>query len=67
MFKKGCAKYEIRPDSKVAKYLEDGTEFFIVDMEKKKVYSAVDLRLKDLLEKLEKDTVFIVKEVKYSL
>ena len=65
MFKKDHAKYGIHPDSKVGKYLEDGTGFYIVDMEKKKVYFAGDLRLKDLLEKLEKDTVFIVKEVSY--
>ena len=65
MFKKQYAKYEIVRENKVAEYLQDGTEFFIVDMEKKKVYSSFDLRLKELSDKLEKDTVFVVKEAEY--
>lgn len=52
-------------ESKVSEYLQEGTEFFIVDMEKKKVYSSFDLRLKELSDKLEKDTVFVVKEADY--
>jgi hypothetical protein len=59
------AKYEICRESKVSSYLENGTEFFIVDMEKKKVYSSYDLRLKELAEKLDNDNTFIVKEAEY--
>lgn len=65
MFKKRYAKYEMVRESKIPEYIQTKTEFFIVDMEKKKVYSSFDLRLKELSEKLEQDNVFIVKEVDY--
>ena len=58
-------KYEMVRESKISEYIENGVEFFVVDMEKKKVYSSLDLRLRDLSEKLEKDTTFIVKEANY--
>lgn len=53
--------YEICRKSKVYEYIQSGTEFFIVDMEKKKVYSSCDLRLSELSEKLEMENSFIVK------
>ena len=55
--------YEICRESKVSEYIENGVEFFVVDMEKKKVYSSMDLRLRELAEKLDSDKTFIVKEV----
>ena len=58
--------YEICRKSKVGEYIQTGVEFFVVDMEKKKVYSSNDLRLSDLTEKLEKETTFIVKVASYS-
>jgi hypothetical protein len=54
-------RYEICRKSKVYDYIQSGTEFFIVDMEKKKVYSSCDLRLSELSEKLEMEDSFIVK------
>lgn len=57
------SKYEMCRESKINEYIQNGVEFFIVDMEKKKVYSSLDLRLRELAEKLESDTTFIVKEV----
>lgn len=65
MFKKEYPKYEMVRESKVPEYLQTKTEFFIVDMEKKKVYSSFDLRLKELSDKLEQDNVFIVKKANY--
>ena len=56
-------KYEIIRESKVAEYIQMGVEFFVVDMDKKKVYSSLDLRLRELNEKLEKDNVFLIKAV----
>lgn len=58
--------YEICRKSKITEYIQTGTEFFIVDMQKKKVYSSNDLRLGEITEKLEKDTTFIVKVASYS-
>ena len=57
--------YEICRKSKVGKYIQDGTEFFIVDMEKKKVYSSYDLRLRDISEKVEKESTFIIRRANY--
>ena len=65
MFKRENDNYEICRKSKVGEYLQNDVEFFIVDMEKKKVYSVFDIRLKDLMDKLDKDTTFIIKKVKY--
>ena len=53
--------YEIIRKSKVGEYLQNDVEFFVVDMEKKKVYASHDLRLGDLLAKIDKDCSFIVK------
>lgn len=55
--------FEIVRKSKVFKYLETGVKFFIVDMERKKVYSSNDIRLSELHEKLNNDNCFVVKEV----
>lgn len=54
--------YEVVRKSKVGEYLQTGKEFFIVDMEKKKVYSSNDLRIREISEKLEADTCFIFTE-----
>lgn len=53
--------FEIIRKSKVAEYLQTGVEFFIVDMERKKVYCSNDLRIREISEKLENDQCFIVK------
>ena len=58
--------YEICRKSKVGKYIQEGKEFFIVDMEKKKVYSSYDLRLRDISEKVDKESTFIVRRAEYS-
>lgn len=58
--------YEICRKSKVGKYIQEGIEFFIVDMEKKKVYSSYDLRLRDISEKVDKKSTFIVRRAIYS-
>lgn len=55
-------KYEIIRKSKVGEYIQNDVLFYVVDMEKKKVYSSYDLRLGELLAKLDKDSSFIVKE-----
>lgn len=60
------ADYEFFRKSKVNKCLESGEEFFVLDMEKKRVYSSYDLRLKDLSEKLEKENVYVFKAARYS-
>lgn len=57
--------YEICRKSKVGKYIQEGIEFFIVDMEKKKVYSSYDLRLRDISEKVEKESTFIIRRAEY--
>ena len=59
------ANYEIVRKSKVGEYIQNGVDFNIVDMEKKKVYSSNDLRLKELAEKLDSENTFIVKECEY--
>ena len=58
--------YEICRKSKVGKYIQEGIEFFIVDMERKKVYSSYDLRLRDIREKVDKKSTFIVRRATYS-
>lgn len=60
------SKFEILKENKVAEYIQQGKEFFVVDMEKKKVYSSNDLRLGELAEKLDNENVFLVKECSYS-
>lgn len=59
-------KYEMARESNVGDYIQNGIEFFIVDMDKKKVYSSLDIRLRDLDEKLGKENTFLVKEANYS-
>lgn len=59
-------KYEICRKSKVYEYIQHGIEFFIVDMDKKKVYPSTDLRLRELAEKLDSDNTFVVKEANYN-
>ena len=58
-------EYEIVRESKIEEYLQTGVEFFVVDMEKRKVYSSMDLRLRDLFAKLDKEGTFAVKEANY--
>ena len=58
-------RYEIVRDSKVGEYLQNGVEFFVVDMDKKKVYSSLDLRLRDLMEKVDKENTVIIKVADY--
>lgn len=60
------SKFEICKKSDVSKFIESGTEFFVVDMDKKKVYSSDDLRLRELAQKIDSDNTFIVKEANYS-
>lgn len=54
------SSYNIVRKSKVSEYIQRGVEFSIVDMEKKKVYSSNDLRLRELSEKLDSEETFIV-------
>jgi hypothetical protein len=56
------SKYEIVRKTKVGEYIQNDVPFFVVDMQKKKVYSSRDLRLGELLDKLDKDSSFIIKE-----
>ena len=58
-------EYEIVRKSKARELIQEGTEFFVVDMDKKKVYSSLDLRLRDLAEKIDSDNTFIVKKAEY--
>lgn len=58
-------KYEICRKSKVGEYIQTGTEFFVADMEKKKIYSAYGLRLQDLAQKIDSENTFIFKEAHY--
>lgn len=60
------AKFEICRKSKVGKYIQTGQEFFIADMKKKKIYSSLDLRLREILEKLESEDTFVFKEAHYA-
>ena len=57
--------YEICCKSKVGKYIQEEIEFFIVDMEKKKVYLSYDLRLRDISEKVDKESTFIIRRAEY--
>lgn len=58
-------KYEICRKSKVKEMIQSGEEFQIVDLEKKRVYSSLDLRLRELAEKVDKDTTIIIREAQY--
>lgn len=60
------ADYEFFRKSKVAEYLSNGEEFFVLDMEKKRIYSSFDLRLRDISEKLEKDGTAVFRVARYS-
>lgn len=60
------AKFEICRKSKVGKYIQMGQEFFIADMKKKKIYSSLDLRLREISEKLESEDTFVFKEDHYA-
>lgn len=57
--------YEIVRKSKVMELIQTGTDFFVVDTEKKKVYSSLDMRLRELAEKIDSDNTFIVKKAEY--
>ena len=59
------ADYEICRKSKVGEYLQTGQEFFVADMKKKKIYSSIDLRLRELSEKLDLEHTFVFKEANY--
>lgn len=59
-------KFEIYPKYKVNKLIEQGVEFWIIDIDKKRTYNSNDLRLREISEKLEKEKSFIVKEARYS-
>ena len=57
--------YEIVSKSKIIKYIEQGIEFFVADMEKKKIFSSYDLRLREIDEKVNDENTFIFKKAKY--
>lgn len=57
--------YEIVNKSKIIKYIEQGIEFFVADMEKKKIFSSYDLRLREIDEKVNDENTFIFKKAKY--
>lgn len=60
------AQYEICRKSKVGEYIQNGQEFFIADMKKKKIYSSLDLRLREISEKLDSEDTFVFKEAHYA-
>ena len=62
----GRPLYEMASESKIGEYIQNDIEFFIIDMEKQRVYSSMELRLRDMMEKLDKETTFIVKEAVYT-
>lgn len=57
--------FEICRKSKVHEYIQNGEEFFVVDMGKKRVYPSGDLRLRELSEKLDREDTFVIKEASY--
>ena len=57
------SKYEIVRKTKVGEYIQNDVPFFVVDMEKKRVYCSHDLRLGELLVKIDKEDSFILKEI----
>lgn len=57
--------YEIFNKSKIYKCMESGTEFFIADMEKKKIYSSDDLRIREIDEKINDENTFVFKGANY--
>lgn len=59
------ASYEICRKSKVGEYIQEGQEFFVADMKKKKIYSSNDLRLRELSEKVDSEDTFVFKEATY--
>lgn len=61
------ADYEIVRKSKVGDFLRDNTEFFIVDMDKKKVYCSSDLRMREISEKIDNENTFVIKKASYSI
>lgn len=61
------ADYEIVRKSKVGDFLRDSTEFFIVDMDKKKVYCSSDLRMREISEKIDNENTFVIKKASYSI
>lgn len=60
------ADYEFVRKSKVGKYIQSGEEFFLLDMDRKRIYCSSDLRLRDLSEKLKKESVYVIKRATYS-
>lgn len=59
------AAYEMCRKSKVGEMIQSGQEFFIADMRKKKIYSSVDLRLREISEKVDSEDTFIFREARY--
>lgn len=57
--------YEIVNKSKIYKLLENGTEFFVADMEKKKIFSSYDLRIREIDEKINNENTFVFKGANY--
>lgn len=58
--------YEMYRKSKVGKLIQEGQEFFIADMKKKKIYSSSDLRLREIAEKVDSEDTFIFREARYT-
>lgn len=58
-------KYEIISKSKIHECIEGGIEFFICDMDKKRVYSSYDLRLREIDEKISSPDTFVFKKASY--
>ena len=54
--------FEIVRKSKVGEYIQNGTQFFIADLSKKKIYSSNDLRLGEIADKIDREDTFIFKE-----
>lgn len=57
--------YEIVNKSKIFKYIEQGIEFFIADMDKKRIFSSYDLRLREIDEKINDENTFVFKGANY--
>lgn len=55
--------YEIVRKSKIGEYMQTGVEFFICDMDKKKVYNSNDLRIKEITDKVKSENTFVFKAV----
>lgn len=58
-------EYEIVNKSKIYKFIENGVEFFIADMNKKKIFSSNDLRIGEIDEKINDENTFVFKKASY--